>query len=191
MKRCRSKGKSPNCYINGCGVSHYPLLHNAVKTTRIRVDDCINKGSASFETMGQVHATKPEKQAEQGATKVGWPQARKRKAKRVSDSTIKLRHPAGQRDGMEIAKEMHVTNDAKASCDDGISCLVQVTNATTSSKDCACGGTVSTTTPAHAPKKAESTKDERHLSLDKGRGCKSQQTSPAASTHGEAWEDQT
>jgi hypothetical protein len=118
------KGKLPNCYINGCGASHYPLLHNAIKTTRTRVDDCINKGSAAFEAKGQVHATKPEKQAEQGATQARWPQARKRKAKRVSDSAIESKHPAGQRDGMEIVKDTRATNDAKASWDDGISCLV-------------------------------------------------------------------
>jgi hypothetical protein len=94
-KKCQSKDKLPNCYIDGCGASHYPLLHNAVTKTRTRVDDYINKGSASFETMGQMHATKPEKQAEQGATQTGWPQARKHKAKTVSDSAIESRHPAG------------------------------------------------------------------------------------------------
>ncbi len=114
-----------------------------------------NKGRASLETMGQKQATKLDKQAEQGATQTGWLQARKCKASRVSDSTIKSRHPAGQRDGTEIAEDNHATNDVRASCDDGISSLVQVANAATASKDGTCGGTDSMTTPAPAPKRTK------------------------------------
>ncbi len=70
------------------------IQESAVRN-RTMVGDCINKGSASFETAGQSHATKLEKQAEQEANQTGRQPARKRKAKRASDSVIESRHSAG------------------------------------------------------------------------------------------------
>ncbi len=66
--------------VGGVGgvLGYHPLLHNAVKMTRTRVDDCINRGSALFETMGELHVTKLEKQAEQGAAQAGWPLSARR-----------------------------------------------------------------------------------------------------------------
>jgi hypothetical protein len=53
---------------------------------------------------------------------------------------------------MEITEDTHATNDARASCDDSISSLVQVTILTTASKNGMCKGTDSMTTLAHPPK---------------------------------------
>jgi hypothetical protein len=53
----------------------------------------------------------------------------------MSYSAIKYRNPAGQQDGTGITADAYATNDTRASCDDGISNVEQITNATTASED--------------------------------------------------------
>ncbi len=60
--------------------------------------------------------------------------------------------------GLGLQQDRHATGAAlivgiKVSCDDGLSSPVQVTNATTASKDGTGRGTDSITTPAHTPKR--------------------------------------
>jgi hypothetical protein len=98
--------------------------------------------------------------------------------KTVSDFAIKSRHPAGRRDGMEIAEDTHATNNARASCDDGISSLVQVTSVTTATKDGTCEGTNSMTAPAHGlkgMKKSSINKIQASSIPGQGGGAASQQ----------------
>jgi hypothetical protein len=148
------------------GKSHCIKNNAIVSSLSLLVGDCIHKSSASFETMGQTYATKLEKHAEQGATQTCWQQAGRHKVKRVSNFAIKSRHPARRQDGKGIARDMHAAKDAKSSCYDGISSLVQVTNATTASKDGTCKGTNSISAPAHAPKTMKnSSLNKRQASL--------------------------